>query len=54
MNGAPEDRQGVHLADVGVDEIRLVMLPARLILLAPPMVVEGEQNPALTLGDAAR
>ena len=31
-----------------------MMFPARLIFLAPPMVVEGKQNPALTLGDPTK
>ena len=41
-----EERERVHLADGGVDEVGLVPLPARLVLLGAPVVVDGEQHAA--------
>ena len=49
----PEERQRVHLADGGVDEVGLVPLPARLVLLGAAVVVDGEQHPAERLRAAA-
>ena len=43
-DGAAEDRQGVHQPDLRVDEARVVVLPAGLVLLRAAVVVEGEDG----------
>src|SRR5690606_36200920 len=53
VDRAPEERQGVHLADGRVDEVGLVPLPARLVLLRPAVVVDGEEHPAELAGGGA-
>ena len=53
MDGAPEGRQRVHAARSGVDQGRVVVLPAGLVLLGAAVVVDGEQHrPALAGGGA--
>ena len=49
-----EARQRVHLPDRGVDEVGLVPLPARLVLLRAAVVVDGEQHPARVAGRRRR
>jgi hypothetical protein len=39
-----EDRQRVHLAEAGVDQLRVVVLPSRLDLLRAPVVVDGDDH----------
>ena len=43
---APEPRQRVHPAGAGVDEPIVVVLPTRLVLLRPAVVVDGVQHRA--------
>lgn len=48
---AAEGGERVHHAQLGVDRLRVVVLPARLLLLAAPVVVHGERgDPGLTGG----
>ena len=49
----PEGRQRVHLADAGVDDGRVVPLPAGLVLLRPAVVVDGEHHGAGLTGGGA-
>ena len=51
VDGGAEERQRVHLAGAGIDDVEVVMLPARLVLLRAPVVVDGEQHRARTFGD---
>ena len=44
LDGATKDRQGVHLADLGVDKIWLVVLPPGLVFLAASVVVEANRT----------
>ena len=43
-DGAAEERQRVHPPDGGIDEVGLVPLPARLVLLGAAVVVDREQH----------
>ena len=44
LDRAPEPRQRVHAAGARIDEPVVVMLPARLVLLRPAVVVDGVQH----------
>jgi hypothetical protein len=46
LDGAPEERQGVHAPGGRVDDLAVMMLPAGLVLLRPAVVVDGEQHRA--------
>ena len=54
VHRAPEERQRVHLPDGGVDEVGLVPLPPRLVLLRAAVVVDGEQHPPARPGPRRR
>ena len=51
--GAAEDRQGVHQPELGVDQRRVVVLPAGLVLLRAAVVVDGEDGAAHLAGRRA-
>ena len=53
VDRAAEDGQRVHQPDLGVDQVGLVPLPARLVLLRAAVVVDGEQHGAATRWAAA-
>ena len=50
VDGPAEVRERVHLPDGRVDEVGLVPLPARLVLLRAAVVVDGEQHPTELAG----
>ena len=45
-DGAAEDGQRVHQPELGVDQRRVVVLPAGLVLLRAAVVVDGEDRAA--------
>ena len=46
LDRAPEPRQRVHAAGARVDEAVVVVLPAGLVLLGAPVVVDGVEHGA--------
>ena len=54
VDGPPEVGQGVEQAELGVDEIGLVPLPAHLVLLRAPVVVEAIQHRGRPAGHRAQ
>ena len=48
-----EQRQRVHAAHCGIDEVGFVPLPTRLVLLGPAVVVDGEHDGAGGTGGIA-
>ena len=46
LDRPPEERQGVHAPGPRVDDLRVVVLPAGLVLLGSVVVVDGEQHGA--------
>jgi hypothetical protein len=54
VDRAAEVGQRVHQAHGGVDEVGLVPLPAGLVLLRAPVVVDREQHPAPLPGGGAQ
>ena len=46
VDRAAEERQRVHAAGLGVDDLGVVVLPAGLVLLRAAVVVDGEQHRA--------
>ncbi len=44
LDGASEERQGVHTAGFGIDDVEVVVLPAGLVLLGTAVMVDGEQH----------
>jgi hypothetical protein len=53
VDRCPEEGQRVHLADPVVDDLGVVVFPARLVLLGAPVVIDGEQDDARPLGSVA-
>ena len=52
-HGPTEPGQGVHAPHLGVDQVGFVPLPAGLVLLGPPVVVQGEEHHPGLLGRGA-
>ena len=46
VNRAPEERQRVHLAGLGVDDLGIVVLPPGLVLLGSAVMIDGEEHRA--------
>lgn len=51
VDGPAEGRQGVDPADRRIDQVRFVPLPAGLVLLRAPMVIDAEQQRVGVSGD---
>ena len=44
VDRAPEERQRVHAPGLGIDDLGIVMVPTRLVLLRAAVVVDGEAH----------
>ena len=49
----PQERERLQAAGRGIDELRVVVLPARLVLLGAAVVVDGEHDAADLAGRGA-